>query len=50
MALDLASWGVDVASPGKAASALPWLDPPPASRLADAVELLQGLGALDKVC
>jgi ATP-dependent helicase HrpB len=41
LALELALWGApDVAS-------LPWLDPPPASRLAAARELLGQLGAID---
>ncbi len=40
LALDLAVWGA-------AAEALPWLDPPPAGPLAQAAELLAGLGALD---
>ncbi len=41
LALDLAQWGV--ADP----AALAWLDPPPAPHLAQARELLRGLGALD---
>jgi ATP-dependent helicase HrpB len=40
LALDLAVWGTD-------AAALAWLDPPPAPHLAQARELLTGLGALD---
>jgi ATP-dependent helicase HrpB len=39
LALELAAWGADVA-------ALPWLDVPPAGALAQARELLQGLGEL----
>jgi ATP-dependent helicase HrpB len=40
LALDLAAWGTE-------ASALRWLDPPPAATLASARDLLRGLGALD---
>jgi len=40
LALDLAVWGTD-------ASALRWLDAPPAATLASARDLLRGLGALD---
>jgi ATP-dependent helicase HrpB len=40
LALDLACWGTD-------AAALDWLDPPPAAHLAQARELLAGLGAID---
>ena len=40
LALDLACWGTE-------AAALRWLDPPPAAHLAQACELLTGLGALD---
>lgn len=40
LALDLAVWGTD-------AAALAWLDPPPPPHLAQARELLAGLGALD---
>lgn len=40
LALDLAAWGADAAD-------LPWLDAPPAGALAQAAELLTGLGALD---
>ncbi|HET9818844.1 MAG TPA: ATP-dependent helicase HrpB [Rhodanobacteraceae bacterium] len=43
LALELAAWGVGA----DAASALPWLDPPPAGALAAARDLLQRLGALD---
>ncbi|MGN6788483.1 MAG: ATP-dependent helicase HrpB [Rhodanobacteraceae bacterium] len=42
-ALELAAWGVGV----DAASALHWLDAPPAGALAAARDLLQRLGALD---
>ena len=38
LALELAAWG---------SAELPWLDPPPAGALAQARELLAGLGALD---
>ena len=41
LALELASWGV------RDASALKWLDPPPAAMLASARDLLERLGALD---
>jgi ATP-dependent helicase HrpB len=41
LALELAAWGV-----GADVEALSWLDPPPAGALAQARELLQGLGAL----
>ncbi|HEV2272319.1 MAG TPA: ATP-dependent helicase HrpB [Steroidobacteraceae bacterium] len=41
LALELASWGV------RDASALRWLDPPPAPMLASARDLLERLGALD---
>lgn len=41
LVLELASWGVDTAD------ALRWLDPPPPARWAQAVQLLQLLGALD---
>jgi ATP-dependent helicase HrpB len=41
LALDLAVWGAD-------AQALPWLDAPPPGPLAQARELLAGLGALDE--
>jgi ATP-dependent helicase HrpB len=41
LALELAAWGV-----GDDAQVLTWLDPPPAGALAQARELLQGLGAL----
>jgi len=41
LALDLAVWGTQ-------ASALRWLDPPPAATLASARDLLHGLGALDE--
>ena len=40
LALDLAVWGTE-------ASALRWLDPPPAATLASARDLLRRLGALD---
>jgi ATP-dependent helicase HrpB len=40
LALDLAAWGTE-------ADALPWLDAPPLGPLAQARELLTGLGALD---
>jgi ATP-dependent helicase HrpB len=40
LALDLAVWGTE-------ASALRWLDAPPAATLASARDLLRGLGALD---
>jgi ATP-dependent helicase HrpB len=43
LALELAAWGVGA----EAATALRWLDPPPAGALAQARELLQRLGALD---
>ncbi|MGH8126175.1 MAG: ATP-dependent helicase HrpB, partial [Rhodanobacteraceae bacterium] len=43
LALDLAAWGVGE----DAASALSWLDPPPAGALAAGRDLLQRLGALD---
>lgn len=42
LALDLAAWGV--ADPAQ----LAWLDPPPAAPMAQARELLTGLGALDE--
>ncbi|MFZ5815777.1 MAG: ATP-dependent helicase HrpB [Bacillota bacterium] len=42
LALELAAWGV--ADPAE----LAWLDPPPAGALAQARELLQQLGALDR--
>ncbi|MGH8153135.1 MAG: ATP-dependent helicase HrpB, partial [Rhodanobacteraceae bacterium] len=42
-ALELAGWGVGA----DAATALRWLDPPPAGALAQARDLLQRLGALD---
>jgi HrpA-like RNA helicase len=38
---------VSVAVPGEVLRALTWLDAPPEERLADAVQLLQELGALD---
>lgn len=41
LALELALWGA------RDPSALPWIDPPPAARLAAARELLVDLGALD---
>jgi ATP-dependent helicase HrpB len=41
LVLELAQWGV------REASQLRWLDPPPAAHLAQAIELLQELGALD---
>jgi len=41
LALELAAWGV------ADASALPWLDPPPAGALAQGRDLLVALGALD---
>ena len=41
LVLELANWGVTQAD------ALQWLDPPPAAHWAQAVELLQMLGALD---
>lgn len=41
LALELAAWGV-----GADVAALSWLDPPPEGALAQARELLQGLGAL----
>lgn len=40
LALDLAAWGANAAD-------LPWLDAPPAGPMAQAAELLTGLGALD---
>jgi len=43
LALELAAWGVG----SDAASALPWLDAPPAGALAAARDLLQRLGAID---
>jgi ATP-dependent helicase HrpB len=43
LALELAAWGVG----GDAASALRWLDAPPAGALAAARDLLQRLGAID---
>jgi ATP-dependent helicase HrpB len=43
LALELAAWGVGP----DAASALQWLDPPPAGALAVGRDLLQRLGALD---
>ncbi|MDE2272137.1 MAG: ATP-dependent helicase HrpB [Xanthomonadaceae bacterium] len=43
LALELAAWGVGA----EAATALPWLDPPPAGALAAARDLLRRLGALD---
>ncbi len=54
MALQLSCWGVAVAGGAAGAPAarvpvrdtLPWLDPPPEGRLADAAELLTELGAL----
>jgi len=42
LALDLALWGV------RDATALAWLDPPPAAALAQARDLLRRLGALDE--
>lgn len=41
LALELAQWGV------AEAETLSWLDPPPAAAMAQARELLRGLGALD---
>jgi ATP-dependent helicase HrpB len=41
LALDLAAWGTE-------ASALRWLDPPPAATLASSRDLLRRLGALDE--
>ena len=41
LALDLANWGI------RDASALRWLDPPPAAMLASARDVLQRLGALE---
>jgi ATP-dependent helicase HrpB len=41
LALDLAAWGV------RDASALPWLDPPPAAAMAYAQDLLRELEAID---
>ncbi len=50
LALQLACWGVSVSHTDQVLTALPWLDPPPVKRLADAAELLQELGAItDKV-
>jgi ATP-dependent helicase HrpB len=43
LALELAAWGVG----GDAASALRWLDAPPAGAMAAARDLLQRLGAID---
>ncbi|KRE94884.1 ATP-dependent helicase [Frateuria sp. Soil773] len=43
LALELAAWGVT----GDAGAALSWLDPPPPGALAQARELLLGLGALE---
>ena len=43
LVLELAAWGI-----GNAPQALRWLDPPPAGALAQARELLQTLGALDR--
>ena len=43
LALELAAWGVGA----NAASALPWLDAPPAGALSAARDLLQRLGAID---
>lgn len=39
--LDIAAWD------GSSISGLPWLTPPPAAHIAQAVKLLQGLGAID---
>jgi ATP-dependent helicase HrpB len=43
LALELAAWGIGE----DAQTALRWLDPPPSGALAQARDLLQGLGALD---
>ncbi len=45
---DLASLALDLACWGTSASALAWLDPPPAAHLAQAEELLVELGALER--
>ncbi|KAL6757442.1 ATP-dependent helicase HrpB [Haematococcus lacustris] len=45
--LELAVWGVELETPTAAAHAVPWLDPPPAARVATATELLRELGALN---